>query len=108
MFSVRCSALDVRCFETMKEIVPPPPAIVCNDMAAIQALFHKHVVPSYARFELALSHGSGSYLYDVAGRRYLDLGAGIAGCCFGHPHPGITKTLGEKSGKLGPIPNPYL
>jgi len=91
----------------MKEIVPPPPAIVRNDMAAIQALFHKHVVPSYARFELALTHGSGSYLYDVAGRRYLDLGAGIAVCCLGHAHPEITKALVEQSGKLVHVSNLY-
>ncbi len=91
----------------MKEIVPPPPAIVRNDMAAIQALFHKHVVPSYARFELALSHGSGSYLYDVAGRRYLDLGAGIAVCCLGHAHPEITRALVEQSGKLVHVSNLY-
>jgi len=91
----------------MKEIVPPPPAIVRNDMAAIQALFHKHVVPSYARFELALTHGSGSYLYDVAGRRYLDLGAGIAVCCLGHAHPEITKALVEQSEKLVHVSNLY-
>src|SRR6267378_146767 len=91
----------------MKEIVPPPPAIVRNDMAAIQALFHKHVVPSYARFELTLSHGSGSYLYDVAGRRYLDLGGGIAVCCLGHAHPEITKALVEQSGKLVHVSNLY-
>src|SRR5437870_11507057 len=76
-------------------------------MAAIQALFQKNVVPSYARFELALTHGSGSYLYDVAGRRYLDLGAGIAVCCLGHAHPEITKALVEQSGKLVHVSNLY-
>src|SRR5439155_383081 len=58
-------------------------------------------------FELALSHGSGSYLYDVAGRRYLDLGAGIAVCCLGHAHPEITKALVEQSGKLVHVSNLY-
>ncbi len=91
----------------MKEIVPAPPAIVRNDVAAIQALFQKNVVPSYARFDLALSHGSGSYLYDVAGRRYLDLGAGIAVCCLGHAHPEITRALVEQSGKLIHVSNLY-
>src|SRR2546426_1045433 len=62
----------------MKEIVPSPPPIVRNDAAAIQALFQKHVMPSYGRFDIAFSHGAGSYLYDVAGRRYLDFGGGIA------------------------------
>src|SRR6058998_3318413 len=91
----------------MKEIVPAPPAIVRNDAAAVRALFQKNVLPSYARFELALTHGSGSYLYDVAGRRYLDLGAGIAVCCLGHAHPEITKALVEQSGKLVHVSNLY-
>jgi acetylornithine aminotransferase/acetylornithine/N-succinyldiaminopimelate aminotransferase len=65
------------------------------------------VVPSYARFELALSHGSGSYLHDVAGRRFLDLGGGIAVCCLGHAHPEITKALVEQSSKLVHVSNLY-
>ncbi len=84
----------------MKEIVPPPPPIVRNDTAAIQALFHQNVVPSYGRFEIVLSHGQGSYVYDVAGKRYLDLGGGIAVSALGHAHPAITDALVEQSRKL--------
>ena len=73
----------------MKEIVPSPPPIIRNEVARIQALF-QHVVPSYGRFEIVLSHGSGSYLYDVAGKRYLDLGGGIAVTALGHAHPAMT------------------
>ncbi len=62
----------------MKEIVPSPPAIVRNDVAAVQGLFSQNVVPSYGRFEIVLTHGSGSYVYDITGRKYLDLGGGIA------------------------------
>src|SRR6266581_986710 len=91
----------------MKEIVSSPPAIVCNDVAAVQALFQKNVIPCYARFELALSHGSGSYLYDMAGRRYLDLGGGIAVCCLGHAHPAITEALLEQSRKVIHVSNLY-
>src|SRR5262245_5047871 len=91
----------------MKEIVPPPPAIVRNDAAAVRALFQKNVIPSYARFELALSHGSGSYLYDVTGRRFLDLGGGIAVCCLGHSHPAFTEALVEQSRKLVHVSNLY-
>jgi acetylornithine/N-succinyldiaminopimelate aminotransferase len=91
----------------MKEIIPSPPPILRNDVAAIQGLFQKHVIPSYARFDLALSHGAGSYLYDVAGRRYLDLGGGIAVCCLGHAHPAITEALVEQSRKLIHVSNLY-
>lgn len=91
----------------MKEIVPSPPPIVRHSVAAIQALFQKYVVPSYTRFDVALSHGAGSYLYDVAGRRYLDLGGGIAVCCLGHAHPALTEALVEQSRKLIHVSNLY-
>jgi acetylornithine aminotransferase/acetylornithine/N-succinyldiaminopimelate aminotransferase len=91
----------------MKEIVPSPPAIVRNEAAAVQALFQQHVVPSYGRFDLVLSHGSGCYVYDVAGKRYLDLGGGIAVTCLGHAHPAITEALVEQSRKLVHVSNLY-
>lgn len=91
----------------MKEIVPAPPAIVRNEAAAVQALFQQHVVPSYGRFELVLSHGSGVYVHDVAGKRYLDMGGGIAVCALGHAHPAITEALIEQSRRLVHVSNLY-
>ena len=91
----------------MKDIVPAPPAIVRNDTAAIQALFQQHVVPSYSRFEIALSHGQGSYLWDVSGKRYLDLGGGIAVCALGHANAEITEALAAQSRKLVHVSNLY-
>src|SRR5579871_6847560 len=84
----------------MKEIVPPPPGIVRNESAEIQSLFQQNVVPSYGRFDLVLSHGSGSQVWDVAGKRYLDLGGGIAVCTLGHAPAAITDALIEQSRKL--------
>ena len=92
----------------MKEIVPAPPAIVRNDHESVRELFTKNVVPSYGRFELVLSHGAGSYVFDVAGKRYLDLGTGIAVCCLGHAHPAITEALVEQSKKLIHVSNLYF
>jgi acetylornithine/N-succinyldiaminopimelate aminotransferase len=91
----------------MKEIVPAPPAIVRNESAEIQSLFQQNVVPSYGRFDLVLSHGSGSRLWDVAGKRYLDLGGGIAVCALGHAPPAITEALIEQSRKLVHTSNFY-
>ncbi|HLX72855.1 MAG TPA: acetylornithine transaminase [Verrucomicrobiae bacterium] len=91
----------------MKDIAPSPPPIVRNDVAAVQALFQKNVVPSYGRFDLAFSHGSGSYIYDVTGKRYLDFGGGIAVTSLGHAHPAITEALIEQSRKLVHISNLY-
>src|SRR5271169_4720532 len=92
----------------MKDIAPSPPPIVRNDVAAVQALFRQNVVPSYGRFDIVLSHGSGSYVYDASGKRYLDLGGGIAVTALGHAHPAITEALVEQSKKLIHVSNLYF
>jgi acetylornithine/N-succinyldiaminopimelate aminotransferase len=91
----------------MREIVPPNPAIVRNDQAAIQEQYQRNVVPSYGRFPLAFSHGAGSYLWDLGGRRYLDFGGGIAVCVLGHANAEITEALVEQSKKLVHVSNLY-
>ena len=90
----------------MKEIAPSPPPIVHNDAATIQSLF-QNVVPSYGRFDIVLSHGAGSHLFDVAGKRYLDFGGGIAVTALGHAHQAITEALVEQSRKLVHCSNFY-
>src|SRR5208282_4813139 len=92
----------------MKEIVPSPPSLVHNQFESVRELFSQNVVPSYGRFDLVFSHGAGSYLFDVAGKRYLDLGAGIAVCCLGHAHPAITEALVEQSKKMIHVSNLYF
>ena len=88
----------------MKETVP---AIVQNQFESVRELFSKNVVPSYGRFDLALSHGAGGYVFDVAGKRYLDLGGGIAVNCLGHAHPAILEALNEQAKKLIHVSNLY-
>src|ERR1041385_27505 len=91
----------------MKEILDPPPAVIRNEIASVQALFQQNVVPSYGRFDIVLTHGAGSYVYDAAGKRHLDLGGGIAVCSLGHAHPAITEALIEQSRKLVHVSNFY-
>jgi len=91
----------------MKEIVPSPPAIVHNEQQAVLGLFQKYVVPSYGRFELVLARGQGSQLWDVNGKRYLDLGGGIAVCSLGHANPEITEALVEQSRRMVHVSNLY-
>src|SRR4051812_49928244 len=77
-------------------------------LSDIRKIFRDNVIPSYARFDLALDHGERSYVYDVAGKRYLDLGGGIAVCALGHAHPEITEALLEQSRKLLHVSNLYF
>jgi acetylornithine aminotransferase/acetylornithine/N-succinyldiaminopimelate aminotransferase len=94
--------------KSVREIFASPPPLVHNQYETVRELFARNVVPSYGRFELVLSHGTGSYVFDVAGRRYLDLGSGIAVCCLGHAHPAITEALAEQSKKLIHVSNLYF
>ena len=73
----------------------------------VREAFKKFVVPSYSRFDLVLERGEGSYVWDVDGKRYLDLAAGIAVCSLGHAHPEMTKALTEQSQKLIHVSNLY-
>jgi acetylornithine/N-succinyldiaminopimelate aminotransferase len=92
----------------MKEILAQTkPPIVQNETKRVRELFEQNVVPSYARFDLVLDRGEGSYVWDIDGRRYLDLAAGIAVCSLGHAHPEITKALNEQSQKLIHVSNLY-
>ncbi len=91
----------------MKEIVPDPPAVVRNETAEVQALFQRHVVPTYSRFDVVLDHGAGSRVWDTAGKSYLDLGGGIAVLTLGHSAPAITEALVEQSQRLVHVSNLY-
>jgi acetylornithine aminotransferase/acetylornithine/N-succinyldiaminopimelate aminotransferase len=73
----------------------------------VPELFRKNVVPSYARFDLVLERGEGSYVWDVNGNRYLDLGGGIAVCALGHANPEMADALNEQARKLVHVSNLY-
>ena len=59
-----------------------------------------HVMPTYGRLPFALSHGQGCWVWDTAGRRYLDGLAGIAVNTLGHAHPRLVPALQDQIGKL--------
>ncbi len=66
----------------------------------IQALEEEYLFATYKRAELFCSHGSGVYVYDLSGKRYLDLLAGISVNSLGYNHPRLTKVLVEQGQRL--------
>jgi taurine--2-oxoglutarate transaminase len=48
----------------------------------------------------AIEWGSGSYLYDVDGKRYLDLSAGLVAVNLGHGHPELASAIGDQAARL--------
>ncbi|MGH9618670.1 MAG: aspartate aminotransferase family protein [Bryobacteraceae bacterium] len=66
----------------------------------IAALEREYLVQNYARYPVALHRGKGCYVYDVAGKRYLDFITGIGVNALGYAHPRITKIIREQAGLL--------
>ena len=59
-----------------------------------------HVMPTYGRLPIALSHGEGAYVWDTEGRRYLDGLSGIAVNTLGHNHPKLVAALQDQVTKM--------
>jgi acetylornithine/succinyldiaminopimelate/putrescine aminotransferase len=78
-----------------------------NKADNIKQTFNQYVVPSYGRFDLVVKYGQGSYLWDTEGKRYLDLGAGIAVNALGHAHPQIVEALRQQAQRMIHISNLY-
>jgi acetylornithine/N-succinyldiaminopimelate aminotransferase len=66
-----------------------------------------HVMNTYGRLPIALSHGQGCQVWDVNGRRYLDALAGIAVNTLGHNHPKLVPALQDQISKLIHTSNYY-
>jgi len=65
------------------------------------------VLPTYARAPLHFVKGEGSWLLEEDGRRFLDLGSGIAVTALGHAHPALVAALTEQANKLWHVSNLY-
>ncbi|MCL4154308.1 UNVERIFIED_CONTAM: hypothetical protein GTU68_007161, partial [Idotea baltica] len=62
---------------------------------------------TYTRAPLNFVSGTGSWLVEADGRRFLDIGAGIAVNALGHAHPDLVAALTEQAGKLWHTSNLY-
>ena len=77
----------------------PAPSPATDEAPArteIQALYDQYVVPTVNR-GLTLTRGKGRHVWDDAGRKYLDLGGGVAVNSLGHAHPAIRETLARQA-----------
>ena len=59
-----------------------------------------HVMNTYGRLPIAMSHGRGCRVWDVNGKEYLDALAGIAVNTLGHAHPKLVPALQDQVAKL--------
>ncbi len=66
-----------------------------------------HVMNTYGRVPIELSHGQGCRVWDVHGKVYLDALGGIAVNTLGHAHPKLVPALQAQIGRLMHISNYY-
>ena len=66
-----------------------------------------HLLPTYARIDLAFERGEGAWLIATTGERYLDFTSGVAVNALGHAHPHMVKALTEQAQKLWHVSNLY-
>jgi acetylornithine/N-succinyldiaminopimelate aminotransferase len=64
-----------------------------------------HLLPVFARADLAFERGEGAWLVGTDGERYLDFTSGVAVNALGHAHPHLVAALQEQATKLWHMSN---
>ena len=67
----------------------------------------QHVMNTYGRQAIAFSRGEGSWLWDEAGKRYLDGVSGVAVNGLGHAHPRLVAAIAEQAARAMHVSNLY-
>src|SRR5215468_6220617 len=66
-----------------------------------------HLLPTYARVDLAFERGEGAWLIGTNGERYLDFAAGVAVNALGHAHPRLIEALTKQASQVWHVSNLY-
>ncbi|HMM95899.1 acetylornithine transaminase [Phycicoccus sp.] len=69
--------------------------------------YESALVQVFGRPQLVLEHGDGAWVWDVDGRRYLDLVGGLAVNALGHNHPALVAAVSKQAGQLVHVSNFY-
>ena len=65
------------------------------------------LMTTYAPLPITFTKGKGVYLWDNAGKQYLDAVAGVAVCGLGHAHPDIAEAIADQAQTLVHTSNLY-
>ena len=76
--------------------------------ADYQRRWEAALMANYGTPPVALVRGAGAQVWDVDGRRYLDLLGGVAVNALGHAHPAVVRAVTEQMGTLGPVSNFFI
>jgi predicted acetylornithine/succinylornithine family transaminase len=78
-----------------------------SDMEQLVERSKQVLTHNYARIPIVMARGEGSTLWDVAGKRYLDLFAGFGGGILGHCHPELVAAATQQANKLWHVGNSF-
>jgi acetylornithine/N-succinyldiaminopimelate aminotransferase len=68
---------------------------------------NSHLLPTYARVDLAFERGEGAWLFTAEGERYLDFTSGVAVNALGHAHPRLVSAIEDQARKVWHVSNLY-
>ena len=72
---------------------------------SVQERWRGSLMDNYGTPSVALVSGRGARVWDVEGREYVDLLAGIAVNALGHAHPDVVSAISEQAATLGHTSN---
>ena len=61
---------------------------------------NQYLMNTYAPLPVAFARGEGAWLWDEAGKRYLDAISGLAVCALGHAHPAVAEVIADQAATL--------
>lgn len=77
------------------------------DMPSILARGGDALISNYARLPVVMERGEGVFVWDAAGKQYLDLFAGFGGAILGHCQPDLVAAVREQAGRLWHVGNTF-
>jgi acetylornithine/N-succinyldiaminopimelate aminotransferase len=75
--------------------------------ADLVAIGQAHLYPNYRQAPVVVARGEGAVLWDVDGKRYLDMVAGVAVSSLGHAHPALVRAISEQAARVIQTSNYY-
>ena len=93
----------------MRQLLFRPPEYRSLTVAGAKASLTvtSHLMPTFARVDLAFERGEGVWLIATDGERYLDFTSGVAVNALGHAHPQLVAALEEQARKVWHVSNLY-
>ena len=104
-FVFRSRRQPIRWRSAFGAALPKPSVTAMTKSAGSSSIAQPHLLPVFARADLAFERGEGVWLTGTDGERYLDFTSGVAVNALGHCHPHLIAALQEQATKLWHMSN---